>query len=277
MTQLTYMQSITYLDLQSLSFNNNATDLAKVNFSSSKKMAETLDKRIKAKKRVAKSDIIDEIHRFAIQEHPVLTNRMYSKLLSQDLSTQEFEIFFNDYYHASCHGFFWIVLRQALNAHQDKTWRNYIKTMLAEESRPRMHCVILKEFIESCGFQIQEPVVAQQFIDSMVKGFTSDIPFALGYSLGVEVEGAYQIDLIEQSCKSKFSEQLAQTIWFEIHLDSSGEEEHANQAVDTIERTLNSESDLERLRQGFFQACDDTYNFMESLYQHIATVITATR
>ena len=236
------------------------------------KMESILERRIKSKSRVASLDFLDRIHRFEICEHPVLTNRMYASLIGGKLTKEGFQAFFNDYYHASCHGFFWVVLRQALGAYDNKTWRNYIKSMLAEESRPRLHSDLLKEFIEDCDMRIGESVVSQKFIDDMVKGFTTDIAFALGYSLAIEVEGAYQIDLIEESCSSVFPEQLKNTIWFDIHLDSTGEEEHANYAVEVIEKIVDRESDLEKLHQGFLKGCDDTFNFMESLFEHVESL-----
>ncbi|AFZ23318.1 hypothetical protein Cylst_0996 [Cylindrospermum stagnale PCC 7417] len=58
------------------------------------------------------------------------------------------------------------------------------------------------------------------------------------YSLGIEVEGADQIYLSERSSHSMFSKQLATTTWFEIHLSNTGEEEHANMAIYTIESIL---------------------------------------
>ena len=239
----------------------------------SAKMESILNRRIKSKHRVASLDFLDRTHRFEICEHPVLTNRMYASLISGKLTKKGFQAFFNDYYHASCHGFFWVVLRQALGAYENKTWRSYIKSMLAEESRPRLHSELLKEFIEDCDMRIDKSVVGQKFIDDMVKGFTRDISFALGYSLAIEVEGAYQIDLIQESCSSVFPEQLENTIWFDIHLDSTGEEEHANHAIEVIEKIVDSESGLQRLHQGFLKGCDDTFDFMESLFNYVDSLV----
>ncbi|MDJ0775586.1 MAG: hypothetical protein QNJ49_19535 [Mastigocoleus sp. MO_167.B18] len=239
------------------------------------KMESILNRRIKSKRRVTSLDFLDRIHRFEICEHPVLINRMYAFLLSGKLSKEGFQAFFNDYYYASCHGFFWVVLRQALDAYNNKTWRSYIKSMLAEENRPCSHADLLKKFIEDCGMKVGESVVSQKFIDDMVKGFTTDICFALGYSLAIEVEGAYQIDLIQESCSSLFSEQLKNTVWFDIHLDSTGEEEHANYAVEVIEEIVDSELGFQKLHQGFIKGCDDTFNFMESLFKHVDSLSEA--
>lgn len=239
------------------------------------KMESILNRRIKSKRRVASLDFLDRIHRFEICEHPVIANRMYRSLLSGKLTKEGFQAFFNDYYYASCHGFFWVVLRQALDAYSNKTWRSYIKSMLAEENRPCSHAQLLKEFIEDCGMRVGESVVGQKFIDDMLKGFTMDISFALGYSLAIEVEGAYQIDLIQESCSSLFSEELENTIWFDIHLDSTGEEEHANYAVEVIEKIVDSESGFQKLHQGFIKGCDDTFNFMESLFDRVDSIVEA--
>ncbi|MEH2421039.1 MAG: hypothetical protein V7K48_08955 [Nostoc sp.] len=228
-----------------------------------------LNHRLKPRQRIAKQETVDELHRFAILNHPVLINRMYLKLLSGEMSQAEWQTFFSNYYHASCRGFCCTVLPRALHVHKDKNWRDYIKAMIKEEKTPSSHFVLLKEFIDSCGLEIEESVSAQTFINALLKGFTADIPFSLGYSLGIEVEGAYQIDLIERSSRQMFSEQLVTTNWFKIHLSDTGEQEHANMAVHTIEKTLNNQQDYQRLDQGFFQACNDTLNFMESIYDDL--------
>ena len=241
----------------------------------SAKMESILNRRIKSKRRVASLDFLDRIHRFEICEHPVLANRMYESLLSQKLTQKGLQVFFNDYYHASSHGLF-VVMRQALNAYDNENWRGYIKSMLVEETHPRLHSDLLKEFIQDCDIKIgKSPVVGQKFIDDMFKGFTTDICFALGYSLAIEVEGAYEIDLIQESCSSVFPEQLKNTIWFDIHLDSTGEEEHANHAVEVIEKIVDSESGLQRLHQGFLKGCDDTFDFMESLFNHVDSLVAS--
>ncbi|WP_153009669.1 hypothetical protein [Mastigocoleus testarum] len=262
-------------DLKSRSGDRHSEILPINNLLLTEKMESILSRRIKSKRRVASLDFLDRIHRFEVCEHPVIANRMYASLLSGKLTKEGFQAFFNDYYHASSCGLF-LAMRQSLNAYDNNDWRSYIKNMLLEETHPRLHSDLLKEFIEDCDLEVNQfPKVGEKFINDMLKGFTSDIYFALGYSLAIEVEGAYEIDLIQESCSSLFSEQLENTIWFDIHLDSTGEEEHANHAVETIEKIVHSESDLQKLYQGFIKGCDDTFNFMESLFEYVDSLVGA--
>jgi hypothetical protein len=233
------------------------------------KMEFILNRRIQSKKRVAISDMIDTIHRFAIRGHSVLRNKMYYKLLSGNLSRNGYEAFFENYYHSYSRDLFWIVLRSALDINR-QSWSSYIKSNI-EENYPRVNSEFLKCFIEDCGLSIKEPIIAPSFTNSILKAFTSDISFALGYCLAIEVESAYQVDLIKESCRHQFP-QSENAIWFSIHLDSIGKEE-TNYTVEVIEMMVNIESDNRRLRQGFLQACDDIYNFMESLHDYIVSEV----
>jgi len=224
-----------------------------------------INKTLKSRSRVAISDSLDKIHRFDILEHPLMKNQMYCALLESD-NIALFEMFFHGYHYASCHSYLHEVLRSALYAHDNKIWRNYIKQIITEECQPQSHSILLKEFMDDCGFSSFENSREETFIDAMKKGFNHNLPFALGYSLAIEVEGGYQIALIEEACKRMFPLQTQKTIWFKIHLDPTGEEEHASFTVNTIESLVQTEEDYHQLRQGFKQACDDTLQFMNSCY-----------
>ncbi|MEM7553147.1 MAG: iron-containing redox enzyme family protein [Cyanobacteria bacterium P01_A01_bin.84] len=233
-----------------------------------------LNQTLKTRKKVAVSDTLDEIHRFIILSHPVTQNQMYSTLLKSD-SPGVFEMFFKGYHYASCHGYMHEVLQGALYAHQNKIWRNYIKQIITEECQPQPHSALLKEFMDDCGFGDFQPLAKNtfinNFIDAMKKGFSQNLAFALGYSLAIEIEGGYQIALIEAACQRMFPEQTQKTIWFQIHLDPTGEEEHAAFTVRTIESLVSTKDEYKQLYQGFKQACDDTYQFMNSYYEYISS------
>lgn len=193
-----------------------------------------INKTLKNRNRIAISDNLDQIHRFEILSHSLLKNQMYCALLESN-NPALFEIFFHGYYYASCHSYMHKVLRNALYAYENKIWRNYIKQIITEECQPQPHSLLLKEFMDDCGFRnFGDDLTGETFIDAMKNGFSLNLPFALGYSLAIEVEGGYQIALIEEACKRMFPSQTQKTIWFQIHLDSTGEEEHAALTVRTI-------------------------------------------
>jgi hypothetical protein len=221
--------------------------------------------RLTRRTRVSKNEQIDFVHRSLILTHPVLTNSMYERLLQGDLNLKALELFFNDYFFASAKGFLKSVLPQAIKAHKDELWKEYIQQIITEECTPRPHYLIFQDFLRNCELSPKQPIIADQFICNMIAGYRSDIPFALGYALGIEVEADYQICLLNDCLNHYFPREMEKTTWFDIHLDEAGEEEHAKITVEVIEHFCKTEDSINYLQQGFLQACNDTNSFMEGL------------
>lgn len=200
-----------------------------------------------------------------------IDNEMHVEILGNLLSDSELEKFLAAYYWGSNYGFNKIVLPNTLRSSRNELFRSYIKGIIREEMTPSSHWRIFERFLASLGFQAGDmPRSAEIFIQRNSAGYQADLGHAVGYALAVEVESDFQLSLIALALLARYPEQMAATEFFDIHLDSSGEEEHARATCQTIEMMIEAgeyqRSDIEK---GFRQAILDTRDFMEAMRQDV--------
>jgi hypothetical protein len=187
-------------------------------------------------------------------------------MLSGDMRWDDYQFFFSDYNQASQIHFFNEVLPRALDRHDDPCWRKYVEHIVEEESSPAPHWALFAEFMSDCGFVLKPPdEPACRYADAILGGYMADLPFAVGYALGLEVEAGYEIAVLSKALVRHFPDQLGRTPWFDAHLADQQEEEHANASVALVESVIAGPSDLERVRAGFVQYCDDVHAFMSAV------------
>jgi hypothetical protein len=205
----------------------------------------------------------------AIFEQPVLHNDMYRLLLSSSMDDAALETFLSEYYLASCKGFA-DVIGKASRHFEAPHVRGYLKSIYDEEHSPRPHYNMLEDFITGCGYRISEPTIAPDFVQRSLEGFTRNEPFALGYSLGVEIEADFQIALVGTALLPRFKELLAEDQWFNLHLSADGEEFHSQLCLDAIVASSFDDAAFDEVEAGFVAACRDTQEFMDRLAAKIS-------
>jgi hypothetical protein len=228
-----------------------------------------IESRLRNRTRFAQRDEFDRVHRDLILHQSLLRNRMYQALFAEDLPRRQVELFLSEYYHGSIAGFLREVMPLALDAHGDPRWSAYIRQIRLEESKPRNHAILFEEFMASVGVTARPPrAPALEFIAASKRGYTRSLPHACGYALAVEVEADYQIAVVAAFARRSFGAgSVAANVWFDIHLDETGEEEHARQSVALSELAVTDASDFQELVTGFEQACRDTERFMHALHE----------
>ena len=160
------------------------------------------------------------------------------------------------------------VMPLALNAYQEPLWLAYIRQIRLEESKPRNHAILFEEFMTSVGVTPEPPrAPALEFIAASKRGYTRNLPHSCGYALAVEVEADYQIAVVAAFARRSFGAGAVDAnTWFDIHLDATGEEEHARQTVVLSEVAVKDAADFQEFVLGFEHACRDTERFMLSLH-----------
>ncbi|MHA6757415.1 hypothetical protein [Streptacidiphilus sp. PAMC 29251] len=125
--------------------------------------------------------------------------------------------------------------------------------------------------MESLEFDLGEmPQSAQEFVAKNSAGYQAELGHAIGYALAVEVESDFQLSLISLPLLTRYPEKTAETLFFDIHLDSSGEEEHARATCETVEKLLAAgEVDRADIEAGFTQAILDTRDFMLAMLHEV--------
>lgn len=200
----------------------------------------------------------------AVFDQPVLRNDMYRLLLEGTMSDGALATFLSEYHHASCSGFTAVVGEAAARC-EEPCVRTYLRTIHEEEHTPRPHHRMLEDFIRSCEFELSEPTLARDFVAASLVGFTSSAPYALGYSLGVEIEADFQIALLATALLPRFEAEMAEDQWFNLHLGCDGEEFHSQLCVAAIAQTRHDETHWDELEAGFVTAGHDTTAFMNAL------------
>lgn len=207
---------------------------------------------------------LNELLRRGMRGLDHIDNPMYLDVLTNRLSYEEMERFLSAYYWGSGYGFQQVVLPVVLEMEGNPLWSSYIEGIVHEENTPRSHCGIFRAFVESVGCDVGTmPESARTFIDAMLAGYRQNLGFAIGYALGIETEADFQISLIAVPFLARFSEQMAETEFFDLHMSADGEEEHARATCRTIETLLDAgmcqPTEIER---GFTQAIVDTRDYM---------------
>ncbi len=139
-----------------------------------------------------------------ILKQNLLRNPMYELLISNEMNHNEYNIFMTEYYEASCKLFISDVVLKAKKITKNEVLKNYLSDIYIEENTPRAHDKMLKEFCNEANFKMLNPTLSKEFTENQFKGFTSDIPYSLGYSLAIELEADYQIALVSYSLTVKF-------------------------------------------------------------------------
>jgi hypothetical protein len=84
------------------------------------------------------------------------------------------------------------------------------------------------------------------------------------------VESDFQLSMIALALTKKYPEGMWKTNFFDVHLDSSGEEEHARATCETIESMIAAgEYTREDIEAGFHQAIIDTRDFMLAMLRDV--------
>lgn len=210
----------------------------------------------------------------AIFDQPVLRNDMYRLLLEGRMSDGALETFLSEYHYASCLGFTTVVGEAARLCEQPQV-RSYLQSIHDEEHSPRPHHRMLEDFIHGCDFELSEPTLAHDFVASSLVGFTKSVPYALGYSLGVEIEADYQIALLATALLPRFEGEMAEDQWFNVHLGADGEEFHSQLCVASIVESRFDETHFGELEAGFIASGRDTAAFMNALAAKVRLSSTA--
>ncbi|AXQ99550.1 hypothetical protein [Pseudoalteromonas piscicida] len=223
-----------------------------------------VSERLKGRPRFAKEDRLDYVHRYYIEEQGVLFNEMYRKLSEDKFSQEQCEVFLSEYFYGSNKGFIEDVLPAAQKEIKNPFYREYIKSIRKEEFDPKCHSELYLEMLDEIGVSIKKRQRAsEKFIERSVLGYT-ECPFkASGYALAVEVEADYQMAIVYDFIKRHFdNEKIDNNLFFEVHLDEDGEEEHARQTIEMAEGIVKSDEEFELFKQGFETACRDTEQYM---------------
>jgi hypothetical protein len=200
-----------------------------------------------------------------------IDNPMHVAITDASLSDAELAQFLAAYYWGSNYGFNKTVLPTTLKSTDNDWYREYIKNIIREENTPSSHWGIFKRYMQSLGVELGEMAESSRaFIEKNTSGYQAELGYAIGYALAVEVESDFQLSLIGLALLKRYPVQTTETNFFDIHLDSTGEEEHARATCETVERLLGagviSRTDVEA---GFRQAIVDTRDFMLAMYQEL--------
>jgi hypothetical protein len=136
---------------------------------------------------------------------------------------------------------------------------------------------MFEDFITGCGYSISEPTIARDFVQRSLEGFTRNEPFALGYSLGVEIEADFQIALLGTALLPRFKDLMAEDEWFNLHLSADGEEFHSQLCLEAIVASNFDDAAFDEVEAGFVAACRDTQEFMDRLAAKISATPSTER
>ena len=200
-----------------------------------------------------------------------IDNPMHVAIADGSLSDAEFEQFLAAYYWGSNYGFNKTVLPGTLRNATNGWYREYIKNIIREEHTPSSHWRIFELYMRNLGFDVGEvPASANAFIRKNTAGYQAELGHAIGYALAVEVESDFQLSLIALALMKRFPQATAETEFFDIHLDSTGEEEHARMTCGAVEQLLEAEQiGREDVEAGFVQAIVDTREFMRAMHEEL--------
>lgn len=124
--------------------------------------------------------------------------------------------------------------------------------------------------MKSINIPIQPPgEIAQTFVERSIAGYTKNLAYSCGYALLVEIEADYQIALLAKFTDSIYGSGNYNTTYFEVHMNETGEEEHARRTILLAESLVKNDKDYEQFLQGFNQSLQDTKDFVESIYKNL--------
>lgn len=194
------------------------------------------------------------------------THPMYMDLLANYLDKAMLENFLSEYYWGSGYGFQREVINLVYKSTPHPSFKNYLKMILKEEQKPRPHFIIFQEFIATLNMTIKDRLdMSVKFVKNQKDGYSSNIYYSLGYALGIEVEADYQIALLTCALSNVYYDEVSNHEFFEIHVDTTGEEAHAKDTCQWIEKLITSDEDIQNVVSGFDKAIKDTSNFMHEI------------
>ncbi|OGT15252.1 MAG: hypothetical protein A3I12_03700 [Gammaproteobacteria bacterium RIFCSPLOWO2_02_FULL_38_11] len=209
---------------------------------------------------------LNNLLRDRLHKHDHHINPMYIDLLANRLDKQRLEAFISEYYWGSGYGFQREVINLVYKTTDDESFKEYLKLILIEEQKPRPHYMIFQEVITALGFQLkQRKPISLKFVQNQHEGYSSNVYHAFGYALGIEVEADYQISLLACALSNLYPDEISTHEYFEIHIDTSGEEMHAKETCLSIEKLIQSEQDIQTVIFGFDTAIRDTGTFLHEI------------
>jgi len=215
---------------------------------------------------------LNDLIKNGAREHDHIRNGMHLALLGQELSEEQMARFLDAYYLGSNYGFNRMVLPETLHRSRNELYRRYIKAIIKEEMTPSSHWGIFQRFMDDLGFPVSDemPASAEAFVAKNRAGYQADLGHAVGYALAVEVESDFQLSMLAVALMARYPEQMRRTEFFDIHLDPTGEEQHARQTCETIEKMIDAgEYQRGDIEVGFHQAIIDTRDFMEEMLREV--------
>ena len=141
--------------------------------------------------RVAPSTLpwLNNLLRSHIHEQGHHINPMYMDLLANRLDADMLENFISEYYWGSGYGFQREVINLVYKITPHKAFKDYLKIILKEEQQPRPHYIIFQEVIVALGMTLKpRKSISLEFVKNQYNGYASNLFYALGYALGIEVE-----------------------------------------------------------------------------------------
>lgn len=209
---------------------------------------------------------LNQLLRAHIHEQGHHINPMYMDLLANRLDRDTLENFISEYYWGSGYGFQREVINVAYKSTTSKPFKDYLKLILREEQKPRPHYLIFQEVIAALGMTLKpRQAMSLKFVRNQYAGYANDVFYALGYALGIEVEADYQIALLTCALSQSYFSAVSNHEYFEIHVDTTGEEAHARDTCISIESLIASEHDVKSVISGFDMAIRDTGTFMHDI------------
>lgn len=198
------------------------------------------------------------IHEQGHHVHP-----MYMDLLANHLDRTMLEDFISEYYWGSGYGFQREVINLVYKSTPHQAFKDYLKVILREEQKPRPHYMIFQEVISALKMTLKERKdISLKFVKNQYDGYSNNIHYSLGYALGIEVEADYQIALLTCALSNSYYDEVSNHEYFEIHVDTTGEEAHAKETCLWIEKLIISENDAKNVIAGFDKSIRDTATFL---------------
>ncbi|HVT63351.1 MAG TPA: hypothetical protein VHD33_07705 [Legionellaceae bacterium] len=209
---------------------------------------------------------LNHLLRAHIHEKKHHTHPMYMDLLANRLDRNMLENFISEYYWGSGYGFQREVINLVYKSTPHRAFKDYLKIILKEEQKPRPHYMIFQEVIAALKMSLKERKdISLKFVNNQYNGYSSNIYYSLGYALGIEVEADYQIALLTCALSNTYYDEVSNHEYFDIHVDTTGEEAHAKETCLWIEKLITSEDDTQNVISGFDMAIQDTSTFMHDI------------
>jgi len=227
------------------------------------------DERIGFREKISDSDWLNELMLNRIRELGHHKTMAY-EFINEDLFTAEqMACFLSEYYWGSGYGFQREVLKEAYKSANSNSFKEYLADIIREEQKPKQHYQIFKEFMSEINIAVVDRRDdSKYFVDQQIKGYTSDTCYAFGYALGIEMDADYQISLICLYAIKYWEDSVYKNDFFEVHVDPTGELMHAKHTCSAILKIVESETDAERVKEGFDQAIRNTGDFLSTIVKN---------